>query len=204
MNTDNNINHTDELDELRAQVAEFKKRLDEQEIVNDRLLRNVVKGKVKSLRKFNIIVYILAALGFVVIAAACLVTKISLWPVVTLALLGVAEGVFTFWNLNKIAGVSEMSVVDAQTQMAAYVRREKWVNVLEVPAILAIVYWAYVCAQDITVPQDIPADLVDATIDGGFVGAIIGTALVFYLFRKQFRMIRNIRKSITALKEEPK
>ena len=199
---DNNINQLDELEALRAQVAEFKARLDKQEIVNDRLLRDVVKGKVKSLRKLNLTVYILAAFGFLVIFLAFVIAKINPLPAVALGLIGVAEGVFSFWNLHKIAGVSEMSVLDAQTAMSDFVRREKWLNILEIPVVIAIVYWICVEVSGATIPADVPEDLVKDTFTGAWVGAMIGIGIVAYLFRRQFVIIRNIRRSITALKSE--
>ena len=205
MNTENNnIDQLDELEQLRAQVAEFKSRLNEQEIVNDRLLRNVVKGKVKSLRKLNYGVYFLGGFGFLIILAAFLLVNISVWPIITLGVLGAVEAVFTFWNLNKISGVSEMSVVDAQTEMTAFVKREKWLNILELPVVALIIYWAYQSSKEIVIPGDVPDDLVLATGSGAIVGAIVGCGIVLYLFRKQFRMIRNIRKSIDDLRDETK
>ena len=203
MNTENNnINQLDELEQLRTQVAEFKSRLNDQEIINDRLLRDVVKGKVKSLRKLNIVVYVLGALGFILVAAACLLVNISVWPIIFLALLGVGEAVFSFWNLNKISGVSEMSVVDAQTEMTAFVRREKWLNIIEVPVVGAIIAWIYFSSKDMVLPDSSDTNLTIATGIGGAVGAIVGISLVAYIFHKQFRIIGNIRKSIDALKDE--
>ena len=205
MNTEiNNIDQLDELEQLRPQVAEFKSRLNGQEIVNDRLLRGVVKGKVKSLRRLNIGVYILGLLGFLIAAAACLVANLSVWPIATLGILCVGEAVFSFWNLHKISGVSEMSVIDAQTEMTAFVKREKWLNILELPVVAAIVYWAYLAPKDIVINADIPADLVQAAGAGAFVGAFVGVGIVIYLFSKQFRMIGNIRKSIAKLRDETK
>lgn len=200
----NNINQLDELQQLRAQVAEFKSRLNEQQIVNDRLLRNVVKGKVKSLRQLNVGVYILGAVGYLIILAACLLVNVSVWPIITLGLLAVGEAVFSFWDLNKISGISEMSVVDAQTEMAAFVRREKWLNILEVPVVVAIIFWIFQSSKDVVIPNNIPSDLIQAAYGGGIVGAIVGCGFVVYIFRKQFRMIGNIRKSIDALKDESK
>lgn len=199
---DNNIQNPDELEMLRAQVAEFKNRLDEQEIVNDRLLRDVVRGKVKSLRSFNITVYLLAAVGLLLILAAFIVARVSVWPVVVLGLLAVAEVVFSFWNLGKISRVSEMSVVDAQTEMTAFVRREKWLNIIEIPFVVLIVVWAYHAFESVVIPDSVPRDLIEDTARGGFVGVIIGVAVVIGIFAKQIRMIRNIRRSISALKDE--
>lgn len=196
----NYIDQMDELEQLRAQVAEFKSRLDEQEIVNDRLLRNVVKGKVKSLRKFSVSFYILGILGYLIIVAACLAAHVSVLPLVALGLMLVGEGVFTFWNLHKISGVSEMSVLEGQTAMASYIKREKWLNILEVPVLIAVIVWAYYSSEGISLTF---LD-VKGVIEGGFVGFIGGVAYVAYIFRKQFRMIRDIKKSINTLRDETK
>lgn len=164
----------------------------------------MVKGKVKSLRKLNYTVYVLAALGFLIIFLAFMVAKINPWSAVAIGLLGVAEGIFSFWNLHKIAGVSEMSVLEAQTTMSDFVRREKWLNILEVPVVIAIIYWMSIEIESSSVPAGVSDDLIESTITGGWVGLIIGVGLAIYLFRKQFVMIRNIRRSIAALRDESK
>ena len=194
------INQTDELEAQRAQVAEFKSRLDRQEIVNDRLLRDVVRGKFKSLKRFNIYMYITALVGFLVIIAAFALAGVSLWPAIVLGLLGVFEAVFTWWNLGKISGVSEMSVVDAQTAITGYVRREKWLNILEIIPVVAIIVWACYAVDQVGVPDGVPEAAIEGGITGGIIGLVIGVALVVYLFTRHFRMIRNLRKSIDALK----
>lgn len=193
----------DELEQLRTQVAAFKSRLDEQEIVNDRLMRDVVRGKVKSLRSLNITVYILGAFGYLVLAAVLLAAGVSVWPVVLLGLLFVGECVFSFWNLHTISGIHQMSVLDAQTAMTAFVRREKWLNILELPVVIAIVVWAWQTYEGgVTALDSVPSDLVSSALCGGIVGCIIGVAFVAWLFCKQFRMIGNIRRSIAALRSE--
>ena len=47
----NNIHPVDEVDELRQQLAQFKLRLDQQEIINDRLMRHTMNARISIFTK---------------------------------------------------------------------------------------------------------------------------------------------------------
>lgn len=51
---ENQNNNLQELEELRSQVAEFKKRVEQQEIVSRRLLREAMKGHVSWIKQMSI------------------------------------------------------------------------------------------------------------------------------------------------------
>ena len=192
MNTENqNIDQHDELEQLRTQLAEFKSRLDRQEIVNDRLLRDALRGKVNGLRKYSNTIYILGAIGYLIIFAAFVVAKVTLIPVIVLGAMCLAEFIFCSWNLKQISGVSQMSVVDAQTAMAEYAKREKWLNIGEIIPVLALAAWAA-----IELRPDI--DALPAIL---FV-VIVTIVVCAILLGKQFKMVSDIQKSIATLRNE--
>ena len=192
MNKDTeNIEQHDELEQLRAQVAEFKSRLDQQEIITDRLLRNAVNGKVKSLRKYNNTIYILGGISYLIILTACLVAKVTLVPVLILGALCLAEYFFCTWNLRQISGVAQMSVVDAQTAIVKYIRREKWLNIGEIVPMLALAVWAVI---------EIHPDFYN--VYQLVFTLVIAIAVAGFLLAKQFKMVADIRKSIAALRNE--
>ena len=51
---ENQNNNLQELEELRSQVAEFKNRVEQQEIVSRRLLREAMKGHVSWIKQMSI------------------------------------------------------------------------------------------------------------------------------------------------------
>ena len=73
----NNPVPMDEVDELRQQIAQFKQRLDQQEIINDRLMRHTINARISIFTKTFIIA---DAIGLLIMP-------------------------FTFWLFNKI-GIS--------------------------------------------------------------------------------------------------
>ena len=75
--TNNNTHPVDEVDELRQQIAQFKQRLDQQEIINDRLMRHTMNARISIFTKTFIIA---DAIGLLIMP-------------------------FTFWLFNKI-GIS--------------------------------------------------------------------------------------------------
>ena len=192
MNTaNNNIEDMKELEALRAQVAQFKARLDEQEIVNDRLLRNAVNGKVNRLRKYSNTVYILGAIGYLMIFAAFVAAKVNLMPVIILAVMCLAEFIFCSWNLKQIAGVSQMKVVDAQTAIAKYTKREKWLNICEFIPVLALVIWG---VSEFHPDQSRVIEMI--------IVGIIMVIVCAVIIGKQFKMVAEVRKSIEELRKD--
>ena len=67
--TNNNIHPVDEVDELRQQIAQFKQRLDQQEIINDRLMRHTINARISILTKTSVIID----------AVGLLITPFAIW-----------------------------------------------------------------------------------------------------------------------------
>ena len=69
---ENQNNNFQELEELRCQVAEFKNRMEQQEIVSRHLLKEAMKGHVSWIKQMGIWV----SVGAVDIALACLRSEV--------------------------------------------------------------------------------------------------------------------------------
>ena len=67
--TNNNIHPVDEVDELRQQIAQFKQRLDQQEIINDRLMRHTINARISIFTKTSVIID----------AVGLLITPFAIW-----------------------------------------------------------------------------------------------------------------------------
>ena len=96
---ENQNNSLQELEELRSQVAEFKNRVEQQEIVSRRLLKEAMKGHVSWIKQMSIwgSVGELAILPFLVYALRNIV-GVSWLPIIVIGLVIVGEAVFNFWN----------------------------------------------------------------------------------------------------------
>lgn len=94
---ENQNNNLQELEELRGQVAEFKKRMEQQEIVSRHLLKEAMKGNVSWIKRMSI----WGSVGELVILPLLVyllrsIVGVSWLPIIALGLLIVGEAVFNF------------------------------------------------------------------------------------------------------------
>ena len=125
---DNQNNNLQELEELRSQVAEFKNRVEQQEIVSRRLLKEAMKGHVSWIKQMSIwgSVGELVILPLLVYALRCIV-GVSWLPIIAVGLVIVGEAVFNFWNVSSIRDkhLAVDDVLSVQQRLITFKRREK-------------------------------------------------------------------------------
>ena len=186
---ENQNNNLQELEELRSQVAEFKKRVEQQEIVSRRLLREAMKGHVSWIKQMSIwgSVGELVILPLLVYALRCIV-GVSWLPIIAVGLMLVGEAVFNFWN------VSTIRVLSAQQRLITFKRREKLYLFGMFPFIFLCVVWLLL---DVYYGTDIPFPSSDRLIVD-FVLIAIVLAASSYLF---YREMRSLNKAIKDIDE---
>ena len=192
---DNQNNNLQELEELRGQVAEFKKRMEQQEIVNRRLLKEAMKGHVSWIKQMSfwgsvvelallpLFVYVLRSIaGF-------------LWlPIIVLGLLIAGEAVFNFWNVSTIRDkhLAVDDVLSAQQRLITFKRREKLYTFSIVPFLLlwlACIPFGVFHGTDIAFPS---SDRLVVYC----VAIVIVFALLFYVFSCEMRSLNKAIKDI--------
>ena len=192
---DNQNNNLQELEELRRQVAEFKNRMEQQEIVSRRLLEEVMKGHVSWIKQMSfwgsvaelallpLFVYVLRSIaGF-------------LWlPIIVLGLLIAGEAVFNFWNVSTIRDkhLAVDDVLSAQQRLITFKRREKLYTFSIVPFILL---WLACIPFGVFHGTDIPFPSSDRLLVY-FVAIVIVFAILFYVFSREMRSLNNAIKDI--------
>ena len=194
---DNQNNNLQELEELRSQVAEFKNRMEQQEIVSRRLLKEAMKGHVSWIKQMSfwgsvaelallpLLVYVLRSIaGF-------------LWlPIIVIGLLIAGEAVFNFWNVSTIRDkhLAVDDVLSAQQRLITFKRREKLYTFSIVPFILL---WLACIPFGVFHGTDIPFPSSDRLVFY-FVAIVIVFALLFYVFSRE---MRSLNKAIKAIDE---
>ena len=192
---DNQNNNLQELEELRSQVAEFKKRMEQQEIVNRRLLKEAMKGHVSWIKQMSfwgsvvelallpLFVYVLRSIaGF-------------LWlPIIVLGLLIAGEAVFNFWNVSTIRDkhLAVDDVLSAQQRLITFKCREKLYMFGIVPFLLlwlACIPFGVFHGTDIAFPS---SDRLVVYC----VAIVIVFALLFYVFSREMRSLNKAIKDI--------
>ena len=198
---DNQNNNLQELEELRGQVAEFKKRMEQQEIVSRRLLKEAMKGHVSWIKQMSfwgsvaelallpLFVYVLRSIaGF-------------LWlPIIVVGLLIAGEAVFNFWNVSTIRDkhLAVDDVLSAQQRLITFKRREKLYTFGILPFLLlwlACIPFGVFHGTDIAFPS---SDRLVVYC----VAIVIVFALLFYVFSREMRSLNKAIKAIDEFTEK--
>ena len=191
-------NNLQELEELRSQVAEFKKRVEQQEIVSRRLLREVMKGHVSWIKQMSIwgSVGELVILPLLVYALRCIV-GVSWLPIIAVGLMLVGEAVFNFWNVSTIRDkhLAVDDVLSAQQRLITFKRREKLYTYGILPFIFLCVVWLLF---DVYYGTNIPFFPSSDRNLVYFVAVASVLAAFSYLF---YREMRSLNKAIKDIDE---
>ena len=192
---ENQNNNLQELEELRGQVAEFKKRMEQQEIVSRHLLKEAMKGNVLWIKQMSfwggvaelvilpLLVYLLRSIaGF------------SWLPIIVIGLMIVGEAVFNFWNVSTIRDkhLAADDVLSVQQRLVTFKRREKLYTFGILPFLLlwlACVPFGVFHGTDIAFPS---SDRLVVYC----VATVILFALLFYVFSREMRSLNNAIKNI--------
>ena len=192
---ENQNNNLQELEQLRSQVAEFKSRMEQQEIVRRRLLVEAMKGHVSWIKRMSIwgSVGELVVLPLLVYALRSIV-GISWGPIIAIGIMLIFEAAFNFWNVSTIRDkhLAAGDVLSAQQRLMAYKRREKLYTFSVIPVILICVMWL-LC--DVYYGTDIPFPPTERLLVYFVVISII-LAVVFYVFSREMRSLNKAIKEI--------
>ena len=193
---ENQNNNLQELEELRSQVAEFKNRMEQQEIVSLCLLKEAMKGHVSWIKRMSIwgSVGELVILPLLVYALRSIV-GVSWLPIIVLGFLIVGEAVFNFWNVSTIRDkhLAVDDVLRAQQRLITFKRREKLYMFGMLPFLFLWVVWFLFdvyYGTDTTFPSSSDRLLFD------FVWIAIILAASSYLFSREIRSLNKAIKDI--------
>ena len=199
---DNQNNNLQELEELRSQVAEFKNRVEQQEIVSRRLLKEAMKGHVSWIKQMSIwgSVGELVILPLLVYALRCIV-GVSWLPIITVGLVIVGEAVFNFWNVSSIRDkhLAVDDVLSVQQRLITFKRREKLYTYGILPFIFLWVVWLLF---DVYYDTDIPFFPSSDKLLFYFVVIAITLAVISYVFYREMRSLNKAIKDIDEFREK--
>ena len=193
---ENQNNNFQELEELRSQVAEFKNRMEQQEIVSRRLLKEAMNSHVSWIKQMGIWVSVaeLVILPLLVYALRSIV-GVSWLPTIVIGLMIVSEAVFNFWNVSTIRDkhLAVDDVLSAQQRLITFKRREKLYTFGILPFILLCFVWLLF---DVYYGTDIPFFPSSDRLLVYFVVSVIVFAVLFYVFSREMRSLNKAIKSI--------
>ena len=199
---ENQNNSLQELEELRSQVAEFKNRVEQQEIVSRHLLKEAMKGHVSWIKQMSIwgSVGELVILPLLVYALRCIV-GVSWLPIIAVGLVIVGEAVFNFWNVSSIRDkhLAVDDVLSVQQRLITFKRREKLYTYGILPFIFLWVVWLLF---DVYYGTDIPFFPSSDRLLFYFVVIAITLAVISYVFYREMRSLNKAIKDIDEFREK--
>ena len=194
---ENQNNNLQELELLRSQVAEFKNRLEQQEIVCRRMLDAAMKGHVSWIKQMCLwgSVGELALLPLIVYFLKGIAGG-SWLPIIVVAIVIAFEAFFNFWNVSTIRDkyLVANDVINTQQRLRTYKRREKFYTYIAIPFLFLWVVWFLF---DVYSTKGIPFPSLERLLPH-FAAIAIILAVFFYIF---YREMRSLNKAIKDIDE---
>ena len=198
---ENQNDNLQELEVLRQQVAEFKNRMDEQEIVNKKLLMAATtKGHISWIKQLNIGG---AIINIVMIPIVILVFRnivgCSWGPILFCELILILSAAFGIWNISTIRDKYLLcdNVLSVKQRLTAFRRREKLSFFIVLPILLLWIVWILF---DIYYGTNIPLPSATHLIEDALI-ILIGLSFVFYTFYREKRTLNKTIKEIDEFVE---
>lgn len=183
---------TNEMENMRMQLAALKNKLDKQTIINDRMIREAMKDKSHWIKcKYRALII----LCFVMVPYYIIVMGnigFSLWFCVVASLFMMVAGLYTYYNLRTInCGLDACdNLVDSGMRMAKAKKRDsdwlKYASPLMIPWLAWFSFEAYGITNDYV--------MLAIGLFGGVLGGTIGLMLHMKMQRKYKEIIEYIEE----------
>lgn len=181
-----------ELEAMRSQMQILKRKLEDQELVNDRLLRNAMSGKMSWVTKyvwFELLV--LFPFCVVVFSANKLMYPTMSWAPTVVIL------IFTFFSALADIYVNRVSASDWQSEnllqtAGKLVRMKKlrwWQVAVSLPVIIPLFWWYF-----LEFPDAVRVVVTIGGIVGGIIGFSVGISILLKMQRINEELIQQIRE----------
>ena len=189
-------NENFELEDMREQMSTLKKKLNQQEIVNDRLVRRSMKNEVSTItRRYNIIMVlsVLTVPYFYWVFVKLSGFSMAFWIGSSIFML--ICGGATFYNTRKINDPDMMShsLIEARKKVASAKKFDvDWLKF----GIPAVILWFGWFTYEVYLQDN---DLANGLFWGGCVGGVIGAIVGFKIHFKTQRQYQDIIDQIEDL-----
>lgn len=200
-----------ELEQMREQMQVLRNKLDTQEIVNEKLVKNSVKSKMSWIKKF--VYFELLLVPFTALMAYVLKEMFNLswftyaFIVVLSAIDAVCDYRINVASLD-LEKVEKHNLSDTLQKLVAMkkMRAKSFfiMMLLSIPLFIwaSIEMWQNISTGTITFIDDVPANIVCAGAYGGLVGGIIGFFVGIYISIRIYRKMQTTNDEIITQIEE--
>ena len=195
---ENKNNNLQELEELRSQVAEFKNRMEQQEIVSQQLLKQAMTAHVSWFKNFNVWADVICLCFMPLLALILRGIGCSWAPFIVTLIILIGELIFNIWNTRSISAKYLMSddVLTSRQRLLKFKQREQWQTMIEVPMLVLWVVWVYFDGPGHTSQNQTEWALRFIIAFG------IGFAIGFYIFYREMRSLNKAIKEIDKFNKD--
>ena len=178
MENENTITEQQELETLRSQMDLLRKKLEQESIINEKLMRETMRSRVSTINRQGWI-SIAAAICMVLWFPLCFNTLSTAFIITTIVFTAV-DAIAT-WIIHKQINERQLMSEDMRTvanKMKTLKKRYQWSTVIELPLVLAWCVWfCYEVIQMTGEPWQFMAGAIA-------FGAIIGFFIALKMYRK--------------------
>lgn len=198
------INNNNELEIMRSQMASFKKQLEQQEIINRRIMSESMKKKFSWIKKMIIGEIILIPIFLYLAFAAKYYFDLSWWSVATFVILLLCD-VWCDYDINmraiKDSDYSHDNLVNTMKKLLRMKQRRTKQTAIMLTATIVMSIWLLI---------EIGFHLIAINADtgmwlvfyGGGTGAFIGVVAAWWIYRKMQKTNDEMIKQIEEISKE--
>ena len=198
------INNNNELEIMRSQMASFKKQLEQQEIINRRIMSESMKKKFSWIKKMIIGEIILIPIFLYLAFAAKYNFNLSWWSISTFIILLLCD-VWCDYDINmraiKNSDYSRDNLVNTMEKLLRMKQRRTKQTAILLTATIVMSIWLLI---------EIGFHLIAINADtgmwlvfyGGGTGAFIGVVVAWWIYRKMQKTNDEMIKQIEEISKE--
>lgn len=198
------INNNNELEIMRSQMASFKKQLEQQEIINRRIMSESMKKKFSWIKMMIIGEIILIPIFLYLAFAAKYYFDLSWWSVATFVILLLCDVWFDY-DINmraiKDSDYSHDNLIDTIEKLVKMKQRRAKQTAIMLTATIVMSIWLLIEIgfHLIAINADTGMWLV---LYGGGTGAFIGVVAAWWIYRKMQKTNDEMIKQIEEINKE--
>ena len=198
------INNNNELEIMRSQMASFKKQLEQQEIINSRIMAESMKKKFSWIKRMIIGEIILTPILLYLAFAAKYYYDLSWWSVSTFVILLLCD-VWCDYDINmraiKNSDYSRDNLVNTMEKLLRMKQRRTKQTAIMLIALIGLIIWFSIEISLHLMSIDADTGMWDVFY-GGVVGGVIGIAVSWWIYCKMQKTNDEIIKQIEEVSKE--
>lgn len=198
------INNNNELEIMRSQMASFKKQLEQQEIINSRIMSESMKKKFSWIKKMIIGEIILIPIFLYLAFAAKYYLDLSWWSTSTFVILLLCD-IWCDYDINmraiKNSDYSRDNLVNTMEELLRMKQRRTKQAAIMLITLIGLIIW-FSIEISLHLISINAATRMWGVFYGGVVGGVIGIAVSWWIYCKMQKTNDEMIKQIEEISKE--